>query len=132
MRILVLDDQEERHSQIKAKHGRKHEITHVYLWSEFEKALEGDAFNLILLDHDLGDLITQERKPGMYSQGDEYNGVDAAFAVAALPPNKLPSLVGIHSWNADGAKRMQQTLANVVRVRVAPFGSLNFWSLFAG
>lgn len=128
MRILVLDDQDTRHEQIRARL-MGHDVTHAYLWSDFARALDGERFDVIMLDHDLGDMIEQERKPGMYGASTVYDGQDAARAVAELPEHKWPRFTLVHSWNEDGAKRMVDVLIGTMRpgVRRAMFGRPEFW-----
>lgn len=121
MRILILDDQKARHDRF-AIRLQDQEVTHAYLFSEFTAALNGPPFDVVYLDHDLGDAINQERYPTMYGSRD-YDGRDAAEAIAALPVESRPRTIVIHSWNAYGASAMHVILtrAGFTDVRVEPF-----------
>jgi CheY-like chemotaxis protein len=74
------------------------------------KLLESASYDLILLDHDLGNT---EMAPS-----DEFSG----FAVAEyIAQNNLNSDVIIHSCNPVGAARMQQVLPSAIKI---PYVSL--------
>lgn len=59
-------------------------------------------YNCLFLDHDLG-FLDQFGKPGPEGDGTQ-------FAKHLAETGFLASLVVIHSWNPDGAKRMKASL----------------------
>ncbi len=107
MKILILDDMEIRHKYYAEKYAG-HDIVHTFKFFTFLDALhEQSPFDLIHLDHDLGDFI---KNPDHWVDGwgskREFNGQNAAFEVVRLPDELLPSEVIIHSINPVGAKAM--------------------------
>jgi CheY-like chemotaxis protein len=97
MRILVLDDERARHILFAAAWGKHHDIVQAWTADEAEKALDGDRFDLVTLDHDLGPA----------SRGD---GLRVARYIAQMPEARQPSRVCIHSANPVGAQAMIDTL----------------------
>lgn len=106
MRILVLDDDEQRH-EIFAKRLRGNEVKHVFTSSQAIEALQNAflaPFDLAYLDHDLGEKINDP-----YPR--EVTGDDVArWMVMELPIERRPKQIIIHSWNPDGARRMANRL----------------------
>lgn len=133
MRVLFFDDDHKRHEQFLAM-TEGHLVDVVDLFDDYCERLQfGPRYDAVFLDHDLNDLVTQDRVPGMY--GDRaYNGVDAADSLrfAILAAWQSPRHVVVHSWNIDGAKRMVATLHNVVPVRQMVFGSQEFVAFTKG
>jgi CheY-like chemotaxis protein len=96
MRILYLDDMQERHDYFDRKH-RHDDVTHVYSHVEAVRALATfPAFDLASLDHDLGDGET-----GYYT---------AKYIAEVLTPEKRPLEVIVHSFNTVGAPLMVAVL----------------------
>jgi hypothetical protein len=63
----------------------------------------------ISMDHDLGAIPHGEA--GIMARGwDEDNGLKLVEWMVAK--NYVPPVITIHSWNPEGAKRMQQTFAD--------------------
>lgn len=117
MRILFLDDNAERH--VRFRHNSiGMDVVHVYSHEEAVQALAGDRFDQIFLDHDLSVAAACGVAPA-----DEKTGYDTALAVAALPPDRLPDLVVIHSWNDPGSARMLTVLQEVVHTITRPFSA---------
>ncbi len=107
MRILILDDMKIRHDTYAERYAGN-DIVHTYNFFAFLDALhEQSPFDLIHLDHDLGDFVTN---PDYWVDGwghkREFNGQNASFEVARLDDELLPSQVIIHSINPVGAKAM--------------------------
>ena len=101
MRILILDDDLDRHATFKRKligaiiHSVE-ESSHC-----IEKIKKEDPFDLILLDHDLGGQVYVPSGPG------------TGFEVAEWlrdHPEKMPKLVILHTCNEHGAGRMLEVL----------------------
>lgn len=129
MKILILDDDQVRHTTY-AQEYAGHYVRHVYTYFEFLSDLDGGSpWDLIHLDHDLGDLQTGDTYVDGWGSTCEYNGRHAARAICELPDNRLPSQVIIQSVNPVGAKAMLQMLQRrEVAVEWQPFGesSVNF------
>lgn len=128
MKILILDDMELRHNAF-ANFFRGHDVTHAFTFSEFVDFLnESSPFDLICLDHDLGDFI---KNPDFWldSQGRkrEFNGQHAAVKVTELPDDMLPRQVLIHSINPVGAQAMLKIIRNKgLNVIVKPFKETDY------
>lgn len=123
MRILFLDDNEERHKRFRYN-SIGCDVTHVYSYAEALAALSGDRFDQVFLDHDLSEVASC----GMAGP-DEKTGYHVACIVAEMPEEKRPELAVIHSFNTAGAKRMRAALEGAVKYtierpfseRLAPF-----------
>lgn len=95
MRILFLDDERIRHDAFDRENA-DHEVWHAYNMAQFRKALDGNTFDVISFDHDLG---TKE------------DGNDCArFLVEHKEPCWWPNQCVVHSWNPAGAQRIMATL----------------------
>jgi hypothetical protein len=115
--ILILDDNEQRHSRFRdILNG--HQVVHTYTYSEFCEALKLEgAWELICLDHDLGECVLPGGRKadaiattGMYGDSgirpaDGQDAVDALIASGVVPKSIL-----IHSWNDTGSDRMHFAL----------------------
>jgi hypothetical protein len=117
MRILFLDDEAWRHDAVdKVFDG--HVVHHCYDMDSFMETLKEPKFDLISLDHDLGDIVT-------FDDGYKYErtGQDCARYLAQnLPSDKMPRRVVIHSWNPAGARAMYQILWDAgIRSFLEPF-----------
>ncbi len=122
IRAIVLDDSVARHARFAAMLGTVCDLTHARLFSEFTTVLRR-RFDVVYLDHDLGDEIEQERVPGMYGGDRPYDGRDAAAFVCDLPRALRPARVVVHSWNWSGAQNMAHDLREAgYAVDVATFG----------
>lgn len=109
MKILFLDDNEERHKRFRYN-SIGQDVTHVYSYAEALAALAYNRFDQVFLDHDLSEMASCGMAPV-----DEKTGYHVACIVADLPEERLPDLVVIHSFNAAGAKRMRAALQGVVK-----------------
>jgi ActR/RegA family two-component response regulator len=96
MRVLVLDDEEYRHKEF-ARRFAGQDLVAARTAGEAIRALEGPPFNLAQLDHDLG----------TRNNGD---GMCVAEAIAAMPRERRPRFVVVHSFNVPAAQRMVVTL----------------------
>lgn len=123
MKILILDDDEYRHEAYDLVYGN-HEVVHTYTYTSFvDQLMRGSPFDLIHLDHDLGELIagcdTYEDDYGRILQ---YNGQHAAWKICALDTDKLPKQVIIQSVNPPGAAAMKSiVLQRGIPVTWEPF-----------
>jgi CheY-like chemotaxis protein len=121
-RVLVLDDDPERHDWFRRWYGSL-DYTAVHTATQAIQALDGARFDVIFLDHDLGDFATDRASGWTNSTG--YDVVQ--FMVSELPEAKRPELVAIHSWNPAGAQRMQDALmASGIRAILRPFSCAKY------
>lgn len=106
MRVLIVDDAPIRHKHFDIWFAG-YEIVHCYGYHDTARALGGQRFDHMQLDHDLGQERVGDRDP---VTGREYDGKDIAKLVAALPQEKKPKLAIVHSYNAAGAEEMVHIL----------------------
>lgn len=104
-RVLILDDDESRHSHFD-KMLPQSSRTHVYTAQQAITTLEDSpAFDVVFLDHDL------PKSANLLNVTDPGTGLDVATYIAKeLDHSKKPGLVWIHSWNADGRRKMARIL----------------------
>ncbi len=112
MRILVLDDDKNRHKTFARNLIGNEHVVHAYTHDEAITALnEQEKFDVVFLDHDLNDC---EHKSLDYSSGYggpvELTGLHVARHVANLPEEKLPRFAIVHSFNPSGAAHMMTVL----------------------
>lgn len=97
MKILVLDDNIDRHVDFIRRWRDKHTIVNVGNFEEAVHALQyGSPFDVLHLDHDLGE---------------KRNGTDVVrYLIHAVPRQKWPQQVVVHSQNFIGGPRMVRLL----------------------
>jgi hypothetical protein len=105
MKILFLDDNAERHKRFMMNRIGM-DVTQVWNYDEACKALSETVFDIAHLDHDLSDLAAANMAPE-----DEKTGTDVAEFIAAMPEDKRPKYVVIHSFNYSGRQRMAGILS---------------------
>lgn len=107
MKILFLDDDWTRHQSFKRQYAHltpPNALFPVYTGEQARDTMIAvPCFDALFLDHDLGEVLSEDGKPGTWS-GTEF--VD--WLVGA--PVVLPKKIVIHSWNRYGANRMATTL----------------------
>jgi len=123
MRILILDDDEYRHMHF-AKEYEGHKVTHAWTYTQFLNSLtNASPWDLIHLDHDLGDMTMGDTYVDGWGNTREYNGQHAAQRICELDDATLPQLVIIQSVNPQGAVTMRSMLQRRgVPVTWEPFG----------
>jgi CheY-like chemotaxis protein len=104
MRILILDDLHERHEGFR-KILYQHTLTHVMCYSEAVAALKWNRYDMLCLDHDLGDI-------DMGDDGRFKTGCDVA-AWLEKNPARCPAKVLVHSHNPVGVKNILDCLADL-------------------
>ena len=110
MRILVVDDEQARHNYfIQAYAG--HQVAHAYGYYEAVDALDkGPKFDIVQLDHDLGDHRTPDHMVEMYGRY-ELTGWHVAHHMATeMSCDMRPDKVIVHSVNPDGARSIHMFL----------------------
>lgn len=127
MRILILDDDENRHGTF-AHWFIDHYVCHAYTFDEFVNAILNETWDIVFLDHDLNDYGKTSIGDKGYGQV-EMTGLDAASQMARIPQEKRPFQVVVHSWNPPGAANMVDLLNdmgfNVLRWEFDPRARLN-------
>ena len=134
MLVLVLDDLDMRHEIIGGMLKKLgHKSVHVKDFYEAIKALEENVFDEMFLDHDLehyvshttGGRVECEFHNGIFLPPKgcyELTGLDVVHRIVALPTERLPKKVTIHSWNPSGANNMKKVLQdNGIEVIINPF-----------
>lgn len=106
MKILILDDDIERHRQFQKNFGH-HDLTQVSTVEEAIRFLKTNKFDAVFLDHDLGG------HSNVKSGGKEPTGYDVALFMKENP-QYMPKEVYIHSMNPAGAKNIKQVLPKAV------------------
>lgn len=106
MRVLILDDIQERHDAFGKLH-EADECVHAYTHEQAcDALLNQEPFDLAYLDHDLADFQSTG-----YMGNEERTGTDVCvFLVRFVDKDRRPERVVIHSWNPDGARRMRRIL----------------------
>lgn len=115
MRILFLDDMKIRQESFEMQIIVHLDDVHVEDWRAWNgeqalKRLEERDYDVMFLDHDLGDDQYSEHRDGVRVVSKALSGTEVAEAIALLPVERLPKLVVIHSWNRYGADRMADIL----------------------
>jgi hypothetical protein len=120
-KIFFLDDDAERHKKFKMDRIGM-DITAAWNYADACAALAKTKFDLAYLDHDLSELAAAGRPAS-----DEKTGTHVAEFIAALPDDKKPKFVILHSFNDAGRRRMAAILDEAgVQCMIAPFGSARF------
>lgn len=125
MRILVLDDNPYRHQVYREVVYPEHEVVNVYSYMDTIHHLNLGGWDLVHLDHDLGDLLPEGKCADTYLDGwgkvQEYTGYDVAKYICAMDPKPTFRVV-IHSVNGSGGNAMRQVLERMgISVEWNPF-----------
>lgn len=115
-RIFFLDDDITRRRRFQMNRiGR--DLTIAQNYTEACEILASTVFDVAYLDHDLSELAAAGQ-PG----AEEKTGTHVAEFIAALPADRRPRLVILHSYNPVGRKRMSDILGAVgVCCKIQPF-----------
>jgi hypothetical protein len=111
MKILILDDNSYRHMEF-AHRFADDDRTHCHTYHQAIEALNNDFFDVIFLDHDLGDFHDADKYEGYDGKLKEYTGLDVAVYIAkdfGKYLNEKPRIV-VHSVNPVGAPVMRSVL----------------------
>lgn len=112
MRILILDDIRFRHDSFDRIY-EGDDVRHAYKYSHFIYLLNGVVWDIVHLDHDLGDFVDDaDTYVDGWGKTREYNGQHAAMRICELSDGMLPKHVIIHSVNPEGARAMKSMLEN--------------------
>jgi len=119
MNILIVDDQQLRHDKF-IKEYPDDNLFHVYNFDSAAQALDTQKFDMIMLDHDLGDYS------GTFADGTpgkELTGYDVAlYLVRVVAESNWPEYVMIHTLNNVAAWSIKNLLNTVgIKSAVRPF-----------
>lgn len=123
MKILILDDMKHRHSFFKNLY-KEHDVTSVFKFNDFCEIILKEKFDIIHLDHDLGDeVIDPDTYFDSFGYEQEFTGAHAAMRLGKISKEMRPEKVIIHSINESGAKRIFDNLKhfNFEKVFIQPF-----------
>jgi CheY-like chemotaxis protein len=131
-KVLVLEDEAERitafqrHFEMVHKHRHDVDLHIAKNYREFvEKMQKHSPFDLVMLDHDLGDYNAMCKHDGDPLNPPEFTGVHAARYITEMPLHLRPKATRIHSWNVHGALTMQTILQqSFISAAVEPFNRL--------
>lgn len=124
MKALILDDMNIRHKNLKTRltldvgeigHvGPDVEVFHAHRFFEAVKLVQQHEFDIMCLDHDLGDKdpANADRAPTFhgYAGGAPKHLTGADFCDWLVQSGNIPDTVWIHSANPAGAKNMELAL----------------------
>jgi len=106
MRILILDDEEVRHEAFSHRYDG-HEVVGATTYSQFIRYFsEGSPWDLIHLDHDLGEPPTADSYVDGWGGVRAYTGIHAARTICEAADHLLPREVIVHSQNPLGSQAM--------------------------
>jgi hypothetical protein len=108
MKILILDDQQLRHDTF-ARVYEGHEVVSCFKYSDYVSQLT-QSWDLIHLDHDLGDDTVADTYVDGWGKTQEYNGQHATMRLCELPDELKPKRVIIQSINNVAAPIMKDML----------------------
>ena len=124
-RILILDDDKVRHDAFDNIYDDCL-VEHAYTYSEFVNKLNSGKWDLIHLDHDLGDHTSGDVWIDGWGSTREYNGKNAVDRVCELDNSKRPDEIIVHSINPSGAKTMCQSLTRAgIPNKWEPYGEID-------
>jgi CheY-like chemotaxis protein len=111
MKVLIVEDNMFRHNFFDVMYDGE-EIHHAYTYKEACKFLDNNLYEIVQLDHDLGDFTKPDTEGGR-----EMTGYDVARHLCEK--NLVPDVVIVHSINPCGAdsivKLLNRNGVNVVR-----------------
>ena len=119
MKILILEDNEERHKKF-LEALKSHEVVIVETSQEAIKYLKEEKWDVAFLDHDLGGQANVSSGPG--------TGYEVAVWLSENV-DRMPTQVYIHSMNPVGSQKMKFALPDAivspVRILFPPENSFN-------
>ena len=100
-KVMLLDDRQERLDYLSNMYSGC-EIYCARNYNEAINLLNNHKFELVSLDHDLGDFYVPEMDENLV----ERTGLDVADYIRNMPADQIPDEIIIHSSNPVGAKYM--------------------------
>lgn len=115
MRVFILEDDPSRMLYLRERL-LAHDILHIE--SSTHSGCYQPPYDLLLLDHDLGGRQLEDHE-------DDGQGFVRRVKDQIMAQDPRPYVI-IHSYNPEGAYRMQQALLHMTTCMVAPFRSAQF------
>lgn len=104
-KIMILDDRQERLDYLSEMYSGC-EIYCARNYAQAINLLAAHKFELVSLDHDLGDFYVAEMDENLV----ERTGSEVAEYIKNMPADQIPDEIIIHSSNPVGARRMLSIL----------------------
>lgn len=125
MNIFFLDDMDSRQTAFKGRIEPHVSLYQAWAVWDAKSLLSCDRlYDAAFLDHDLGN------RTFVSTDDEEYSGNVIAKHIVAMPAERRPPLVILHSLNDAAARTMQATLRPTgVRTYRAMFGWPAFWAI---
>ena len=110
MRVLFLDDMEERHVRFENHFDGQFDITHAWGYKDCVDYLKSEEFDLVFLDHDLAETEIPDDPEDIF-KNEFLSGTDVVHTIVqTMEKNeKSPGFV-VHSVNPEGRERMVKML----------------------
>ena len=126
MNVLILDDTKERHDA----YGRMysgHNVVHVYRYTQCIDELSRGGWDIVHLDHDLGDdVINADTVIDGRGRTRLLTGLDVVRWLGGCDDEMLPKRVIVHSVNpVGGADMSKELIARGIPTSWRPFKSLS-------
>lgn len=109
MKILILDDENFRHERF-SEYYKGNEVFHATKYSQFIEALNIQKWDIIHLDHDLGEEPIADSYVDGWGSTRYFTGYHAALKIIELSEAYCPGLVIVHSMNPRGAEEIYKVL----------------------
>jgi len=116
MKILFVDDMDARRESfdkqldLLTRWDIPYEVWYAWNGEDAQKLISEKTLDVMFLDHDLSDDQYVEHSDGILRESKNISGTELARQVVALPVERQPKLVIVHSWNKYGAERMMKDL----------------------
>lgn len=129
MRVLILDDDFLRHQAFRRIHMREPDAGNVIVsaqrYSSFlSELMLGEAWDLIYLDHDLGDHVTADTYRDGWGKVQAYDGCSAVFQIIRLEVKVGSIIVQSHN-NVCGPNMVKDLKKFGYMAEWLPFGEVS-------
>lgn len=123
MNILILDDNSLRHQAFDNYYRAYAPLTHTYRYSECIDNLKRGGWDIVHLDHDLGEEIDDpDMRVDGWGNAVQYNGLDVVRWLVDHQDYELVTKIIVHSMNPVGGQKMYDELSDVgFDVKYVPF-----------
>lgn len=123
MNILILDDDSLRHHAFDNYYKAYTPLTHVYKYRECVENLLNGNWDIVHLDHDLGEEIEDpDMKVDGWGKAVQFTGLDVVRWLVDRKDHDLVSKIIVHSMNPAGGQKMYDELADAgFSVKYIPF-----------
>jgi len=113
MNILILDDDAVRHQAFDNYYRAYAPITHTYRYSDCIKNLKLGGWDIVHLDHDLGEEIGDpDMRVDGWGKAVQFNGLDVVRWLVDRVDEPLALKIIVHSMNPAGGQKMYDELCH--------------------